>query len=463
MGAKVRIAWIVVLGSALSVLVGAMRGAADNTAFDFRVDRFELEMTGPAPGSKGSRSFVEEFDAGLGNWGEQYGTAFTADGFLHLTNPGTPVPDGLGVLPGRTLDLSLVGSKPQVFDREGNFVARSYWQPDELVPGDFNHMSLNTLPRLPGPLEVAGLAITNMTPEGEPTAYTIVQHLVRIGPAGAEAPQLTTITIAPTAITGQIVFELRFTDETNSLETAFSLDGGLTFAHPFPPLQIFQGTWYGYFLLGADPEMGTVRTQAPAPLFCRKGLNIVDATISTTTKAGETIAVAGAFFNMDLGDYDPRRLGAQIRIIDRSLPETPILDLTAATAIPGGSGCGHGDGWHRVRNGFVYRNGTGALPPGCIPGSAGGLRRLRLRTTSLRAKGRRLVLHGLAYDVQLVTPWHPASGARVVTTIVLGDAASASTPCGTVEVSCIAPQLCCEQNASDNLQFFRKVAHPCPQ
>src|SRR5262249_9161206 len=299
----------------------------------------------------------------------------------------------------------------------------SYWQPDELVPGDFNHMSLNDRARLPGPLEGAGLAITNMTPEGEPTAYTIVQHLVRIGPAGAEAPQLTTFTIAPTAITGQIVFELRFTDETNTLETAFSLDGGLTFAHPFPPLQIFQGTWYGYFLLGADPEMGTVRTQPPAPLLCKKGLNIVDATMSTTTKAGDTVTVSGAFFNTGLGDYDPRRVGAQIRIIDRSLPETPILDLTAGAAIPGGRGCGRKDGWHRVRNGFVYANGTDALPPGCIPGSAGGLRRLRLRKTALHAKGKRLVVPGVTYEVQLLTPWRPAPEARAVTTVVLGDAA----------------------------------------
>src|SRR5262249_39455732 len=168
--------------------------------------------------------------------------------------------------------------------------------------------------------------------------------------------------------------------------TAFSLDGGLTFAHPFPPLQIFQSTWYGYFLLGADPEMGTVRAQAPAPPFCKRGLNMVDATISRTTEAGDTITAAGAFFNVGLSGYDPRRVGAQIRIIDRSLPETPILDLTAAAAIPGGRGCGRGDGWHRVRNGFVYRNGTDALPPGCIPGSAGGLRRLRLRKRPLRAK-----------------------------------------------------------------------------
>jgi hypothetical protein len=451
---KARFASIVVAASTLSLVAGLTNAAAEDAVFDFRVDRFEI--TGQTVSAKSPGPFVEEFDAGLGNWIEQYGTAFTADGFLHLTNPGTPVPNGFGVLPGRTLDLSLVGSSPQVFDGSGDFVARSYWVPDELAPGDFNHMSLNTLG--PAPQEIAGLAITNVTPEGAPTVYTIVQHLVRLG---AGAPELTSYTFDPAAITGQIVFELRFTDDTNTLETAFSLDGGVTFEQPFPPLHIFQGTFYGYFLLGADPLAGTVRTEMPGPPLCKSGKEIVDASVVPTAKAGATIALKGTMKG-PLRGYDPRRLGAQIRIVDRSLPQMPVLDLTSTSALPGNPGCGRRDGWHPTGSGVVYRNETNALPPACIPGSAEGLTRLRLKKVAQRLKGR-VLPPDLAYEVDLATSWRPVSGARVSTTIVLGDGASASTPCGTVETSCsaTAPEVCCEQSAGVAGKRPARVAGPC--
>jgi len=455
---KFRVSWVVVAGSAAALLVGWAPCSGEDATFDFRVDRFAIEMTGTVAQRKGIPDFVEEFDdPTLSGWFTQYGTAFTADGFLHLASPGTEVPDGLGVLPGTTLDLSVVGSERQVADGEGDFVARSYWEPDELASGDFNHMSLATLGRdPPGLLEVAGLAIMNQTRDGEPAAYTMVQHLVRFGAGGPEAPQLSSVAIEPSAITGQIVFELRFDDDANTLETAFSLDGGATFERPFLPLPIFHGSayGYGYFLLGADPLTNTVRARAPAPPLCAGGTLIGDAKIVSSARAGSTIAVEGSILKTVAGpgrivafgplrrrDYDPRRTGAEIRIIDRLLPETPILDLTSAAALRGGPGCGSHDGWRRVRNGFVYNNETGALPPGCIPGSAGGLTRVRLKhRTPVRLSNGKVRGGGLAYEVDLATAWRPIPGSRIATTIVLGDTtgSGAAAPCGTFEARCVA-------------------------
>ncbi len=443
---KFRVSWVVVAGSAVALLVGRMPCSGEDATFDFRVDRFELELTGPVALRGGIPDFVEEFDdPTLSAWYTEYGTAFAADGFLHLASPGTELPDGLGVLPGTTLDLSVVGSVDQVADGEGGFVARSYWEPDELAPGDFNHMSLVTIGRdPPGLLEAAGLAIMNKTPDGEPAAYTMVQHLVRFGAGGGpEAPQLSSVAIEPSAITGQIVFELRFDDDANTLETAFSLDGGATFERPFQPLPIFVGTshGYGYFVLGADPQTNTVRTRAPAPPLCASGGLIGNAKVVSSARPGSTISVEGSIVPLRRRHYDPRRAGAEIRIVDRSLPETPILDLTSAAALRGGPGCGSHDGWRRVRNGFVYRNETGALPPACTPGSAGGLTRLRFRNRPrVRLSDGRVVRGGLGFQVDLATAWHPTPGARIATTLVLGDRTGSglAAPCATLEVRCVA-------------------------
>lgn len=428
---KVGLFWVAVAvaGSAATLLTGSVPTSAADTPFDFRVDRFEIEMAADA---RGIPDFVDEFDRPLVNdWFTQFGTAFAADGFLHLASPGTEVPNGFGILPGTTLHLSLVGSVRQAFDGEGSFVARSYWEPDELAAGDFNHMSLSTVGG--GPMEVGGLAIMNTTKDGEPTVYTIVQHLVRFAAATPGPPQLATVTIDPSAITGQVVFEFRFDDAANTLGTAFSLDGGATFERPFPPIPIFDGTYYSYFLLGADPLIDTVRAHLPPPPLCASAL-IGDAKVVSRARGRSTIAVLGSIAQIRLGrrHYDPRRDGVAIRIVDRSIPETPILDLTATAILPGGPGCGSRDGWRRVGNGFTYRNETNALPPACIPGSAGGLTRMRLRKVSAARSG-------IRYAIDLATEWHPVSPARIATTLVLGDAmgSSAGIACGTFEVRCV--------------------------
>lgn len=418
----------------LAALVSLLRPAPcrAEAVFDFRVDRFEVQ-------SAGGFFFADEFDhPNLGEWYPLYGTASVADGFLHLTNPGTAVPNGLGVLPGRTLDLSLVESAGEVHDA-GDFVARSYWQPDTLVPGDFNYMSFNTASGAGDQIEVAGIAVANLASAADSPTYTIVQHLVRFTNGVLSPPQLTSVGVDPAAITGQVVFELRFDHAAKLLETAFSLDGGVTFDRPFSPLPIFAGTSYGYFVLGADPETDTVRTTAPPPPLCAIGALDGEAMLtSRDASAGGTSLKGSLFFGPGRGRaYDPRRVGMQIRITDRT-QDSPILDLTPPRALRGGPGCGDQDGWHRARKGFVYRNFTNALPPDCMPGSAGGVTRVRLKHRApLSQHGKRRLPRRLGFQVDLATPWRPAPGARIATTVVLGDRPDPGITCATLEVSCL--------------------------
>jgi len=119
----------------------------------------------------------------------------------------------------------------------------------------------------------------------------------------------------------------------------------------------------------------------------------------------------------------------QLRIVDRASSETAVVELTGPAALRGRApGCGPRDGWRKVPRGFVYRNETDALPPACTPGSAGGVRRVRLKKLGRRATG---------FEIALATTWRPLPGARIATTILLGDAPAAATErCTTTEVQC---------------------------
>lgn len=73
----------------------------------------------------------------------------------------------------------------------------------------------------------------------------------------------------------------------------------------------------------------------------------------------------------------------------------PIYDVS----LPGGAGCEAGDGWTTLGTGFkkvwVYRNGSGAVPPGCAPGSARGVTAVQIRDKRLSNA------HGLQFKVKM--------------------------------------------------------------
>ena len=65
----------------------------------------------------------------------------------------------------------------------------------------------------------------------------------------------------------------------------------------------------------------------------------------------------------------------------------PFYDVS----LPGGQGCTPGDGWKRIGAGFRitwrYRNQSGAVPPDCLPGSAGGITSMQIKAKRLDVKG----------------------------------------------------------------------------
>lgn len=59
-----------------------------------------------------------------------------------------------------------------------------------------------------------------------------------------------------------------------------------------------------------------------------------------------------------------------------------LFDLS----LPGGNGCIPGDGWTSAGTAWKYRNKSGALPPGCAPGSARGIASVLIKDARLAAK-----------------------------------------------------------------------------
>lgn len=159
------------------------------------------------------------------------------------------------------------------------------------------------------------------------------------------------------------------------------------------------------------------------------------------TKAGgapgdERLVIAGSIM-LAAGSppvLDPGSSGLQLLIEDVGA-HGALLDLTAATAPippgPKGTGCDAKDGWKKT----TYDNRSDALaPPSCPPGSARGLRRIRLKDR--RARGR-----GVSFSLQTQGGALPMPIGPVRLTLVLGAtrAAGAGGLCGThVFSSCTA-------------------------
>src|SRR5262249_45885264 len=98
-------------------------------------------------------------------------------------------------------------------------------------------------------------------------------------------------------------------------------------------------------------------------------------------------------------------------------------------AVPGGAGCGPKDGWKANGAGtsHKYLNKTGAMPPGCAPGSANGLALIKFKDQ--RATHGTISFKIKAKNATIGTPVGPL---RV--TVVLGASATQSDDgdCGAV-------------------------------
>ena len=99
-----------------------------------------------------------------------------------------------------------------------------------------------------------------------------------------------------------------------------------------------------------------------------------------------TMLVKG-LFNVDPSSplpLDPTTNGAHVHLADAA---GPLIDVS----LPAGAGCAATDGWTTYPAGasttWQYRNDSGALPPGCAPGSARGIELVQIkdRRASLKA------------------------------------------------------------------------------
>jgi cysteine-rich repeat protein len=124
------------------------------------------------------------------------------------------------------------------------------------------------------------------------------------------------------------------------------------------------------------------------------------------------------------GAYDPTVDGAEVVLTGPGL----VWGLMAPLAVPPGllgSGCGPFDGWQKRVRGttftYKYLNASGALPPGCAPGSANGLRSMRLKDR-LATTGR------IEFRVKTRDSTIPTLPVAPVTaTLVLGQSPAAGT------------------------------------
>jgi hypothetical protein len=134
--------------------------------------------------------------------------------------------------------------------------------------------------------------------------------------------------------------------------------------------------------------------------------------------------------------FDPTNAGAQILIEDLGAGDAALFDLSQRTQpIPGGNGCGSNDGWKASgASTHTYVNKTGALPPGCAPGSANGLSTIKLKDK--RATRGEIVFKLKAKRAAIGAPVGPLR-----LSIVFG-AGAAESDAGECGVAPFAPEQC---------------------
>ena len=169
---------------------------------------------------------------------------------------------------------------------------------------------------------------------------------------------------------------------------------------------------------------------------CSSAAEVDDKAILTINKiaapAGdESITLRGKILNPGIpaGTYNPAVEGAEIAISGSSL----IWARANPTPVPPGlvgTGCGITDGW-KVRGrapnfSYTYKNLTNALPPGCVPGSANGLKVMKFKDQ---------IAKDGSFQFQLTVKnatLPPVPPAPVSATIVLGQSPGAAGQCARV-------------------------------
>lgn len=348
-------------------------GHAFHTTFDNSATRFELDGN-PVGAQDGVPDLVDEFDDGhlAPNWSIQFGNPVETGGALHLKNQGTH--DSSSLAPwGIVLDRSDILGSFFPCDGGGNFVATASWDPT--VPVN-NHVVL-TFGQASGPndLETSAIGISNWSAERaaqvpwDAEGYRISQTYVHKTGGVDDAFEVMSVPLDPETVSNPVLLRLSFDDTTNTISTAYSTDGGSTFATPFPARPTFGLNSCGGMTLGADPV-----SLAPDA----DGDGIPDETDPCTNVGGSRNFLAGARVSLGrintdaTAGNDTLTLKASIQptgffVISPQVTGARVLLQNAAgtvrsdTIIPGGNYHGHGTrGWIQRLDGWKYLDTTGA-------------------------------------------------------------------------------------------------------
>lgn len=354
--------------------------AARGDTYEYLVDRFEVD--GNIYGAHdGVPDLIDGFDDGtMGpTFGPVAGSVGESGGFLHLQSPGTPV-SVPGVTPTRFETSAVVQSSwvSSLHAGSGDCVARMVMPAQAIGANDAVNLLVQSVDGTR--LYYAGISIANFTaslaarqdPPITP-GLTILSHQQVLDVGGNEQLRLEHESIQSVPITGDIVLGLVYDDATRSVTPTYSLDGGVTFAGAFAPLPIESGDGTAAFYLAAVAHEGT----------CPDAAGITSLRLRNLARPGAGAVALKARLGGDRITGGARR----IVITDDGAAGAAVLDLQlpATSAI----GCDPRDGWTYPSGRARYANYSNALPPGCAPGSAQGLRLFESRwngTNSVRVK-----------------------------------------------------------------------------
>lgn len=164
-----------------------------------------------------------------------------------------------------------------------------------------------------------------------------------------------------------LILELRYDDTTQSFTSAFSTDGGASYATPFSPLPLVSASGAATAYLAAVAYEGD----------CPAGLVIDQARFGNLGVLGKSsLTMKMAIGGNSLGDEQLRLVLTDVGAGNATLLDVQLPDLLLSTPK-----CDPRDGWSFANSTRRYRNHANALPPSCTPGSAQGLQRLDIRWT----------------------------------------------------------------------------------
>jgi hypothetical protein len=297
-----------------------------------------------------------------------------------------------------------ISSVVMLRDGAGDMRLRAYLRPADPLLGVNHYVHAS----LWAGSEFVGLAFTNFD-DAVSTLYTppwnqgylMTAHWEHLTPSfSLQDVALTHVPVDPADVTSRIVFEIDYDDTTKAVTTGFSLDGGATYQSISTPLGTRfdgSGAQTASLILGADPRSPRM---APPPGACSEGTLNTDRLV--VKKLGAPLGDEKASFKMSFsphGDVDSPNEGLTVYFVEPG-SSSPFLTVSAPPAAAGT--CGPHDGWRtRTKGAFTYyeyRNQSGAVPP-CAPGSAGGLRALKVRQLGFDNVWVQATLRGASIDM----------------------------------------------------------------